>query len=129
MIAAASSEEKCAKARAVGAHHTIDYSNLKQLKDRVSEITKGKFADVIYEVVGGDVFTECMRCIAPSGRLLVIGFASGKIPSVPANLPLIKGMSIVGVRSGQEVSGRKETLMTENCDTHAHAILRLLRSV
>lgn len=104
VIAAASSDEKCSQAKKAGAHHTINYSNLKQLKERVNEITNGKYADVIYEVVGGDVFKECIRCIAPNGRLLVIGFASGSIPTVPVNMVLVKGFSLVGVRSGQEVS-------------------------
>lgn len=103
VIAAASSEEKCQQALKAGAHHAINYSNLSDLKTKVSELTSGKFADVIYEVVGGDVFKECIRCIAPNGRLLVIGFASGAIPSVPANMVLVKGFSLVGVRSGQEM--------------------------
>lgn len=103
VIAAASSEAKCRKAREAGAHHTINYSDLSTLKDRVSELTDGRMADVIYEVVGGRVFKECIRCIAGNGRLLVIGFASGEIPSVPANLVLVKGFSLVGVRSGQEM--------------------------
>jgi NADPH2:quinone reductase len=104
VIAAASSDAKCAKAKEAGAHHVINYSTLSSLKDRVAEITDGKFADVIYEVVGGAIFKECIRCIAPNGRLLVIGFASGTIPNVPANMVLVKGFSLVGVRSGQEVS-------------------------
>lgn len=108
VIAAASSDAKCAAAKAVGAHHTINYSSLSQLKARVLELTDGHMADVIYEVVGGAVFKECIRCIAGNGRLLVIGFASGDIPSVPANLALVKGFSLVGVRSGQEMMEHPE---------------------
>ena len=55
------------------------------------------------QVVGGDVFTECIRCIGGGGRLLVVGFASGTIPKIPINMVLIKGFSLVGVRSGQEM--------------------------
>ena len=66
----------------------------------VKEITGGG-ADVIYDPVGGDVFDESVRCIAWGGRLLVVGFASGRIPTIPVNMPLIKGFSVVGVRAGE----------------------------
>jgi NADPH2:quinone reductase len=56
---------------------------------------------VIYDPVGGDVFDESVRCIAFDGRLLVIGFTSGRIPSISVNMPLIKGFSVVGVRAGE----------------------------
>jgi NADPH2:quinone reductase len=56
---------------------------------------------VIYDPVGGEVFDESVRCIAWNGRLLVIGFTSGRIPSVPVNMPLIKGFSVIGVRAGE----------------------------
>jgi len=108
VIAAASSEEKCAAARAAGAHHVVNYSDVKQLKARVSELTAGRMADVCYEVVGGDVFTECVRCLSGGGRLLVVGFASGTIPSVAMNLVLVKGISLIGVRSGQEMMDHPE---------------------
>jgi NADPH2:quinone reductase len=108
VIAAASSEAKCAAARAAGAHHTINYSDLAQLKQRVTELTEGRMADVCYEVVGGKVFGECVRCMAGGGRLLVVGFASGSIPTVAANLILVKGFSVVGVRSGQEMMDHPE---------------------
>jgi len=70
-------------------------------RDQVKEITGGRGADVIYDPVGGDVFDESVRCIAFDGRLLVIGFTSGRIPSVSVNMPLIKGFSVVGVRAGE----------------------------
>jgi NADPH:quinone reductase-like Zn-dependent oxidoreductase len=63
-------------------------------------------ADVVYDPVGGDVFDESVRCIAWGGRLLVIGFASGRIPDISVNMPLIKGFSVVGVRAGEY--GRKD---------------------
>lgn len=69
-------------------------------RERVKEITDGG-ADIIYDPVGGDVFDESMRCIAFGGRLLVVGFASGRIATVPTNIPLIKGFSVVGVRAGE----------------------------
>jgi NADPH2:quinone reductase len=67
----------------------------------VKDLTQGRGADVIYDPVGGDVFDESVRCIAFDGRLLVIGFTSGRIPTVSVNMPLIKGFSVVGVRAGE----------------------------
>jgi len=69
-------------------------------RDEVKAITGGG-ADVIYDPVGGEVFDESVRCIAFDGRLLVVGFTSGRIPTVSVNMPLIKGFSVVGVRAGE----------------------------
>src|SRR3984885_13623316 len=74
-------------------------------REFVKEVTGGHGADVIYDPVGGDVFDESVRCIAFNGRLLIVGFTSGRIPSIAANMPLIKGFSVVGVRAGEY--GRK----------------------
>ena len=79
-----------------GASHVVNYRE-GGFKDRVKELTGGLGADVVYDAVGGDVFDESLRCINWNGRLLVIGFASGRIPAAPANLVLLKGCSIVGV--------------------------------
>ena len=70
-------------------------------REQVKAITGGRGADVIYDPVGGGVFDESTRCIAFNGRLLVIGFTSGRIPTVSVNIPLIKGFSVVGVRAGE----------------------------
>jgi NADPH2:quinone reductase len=70
-------------------------------RERVKEITGGRGADVIYDPVGGDVFDESVRCIAFNGRLLVVGFTSGRIPTISVNMPLIKGFSVMGVRAGE----------------------------
>jgi NADPH2:quinone reductase len=70
-------------------------------RERVKEITGGRGADIVYDPVGGDVFDESVRCIAFGGRLLVVGFTSGRIPTISANMPLIKGFSVVGVRAGE----------------------------
>ncbi len=96
VIAAASSDEKLEMAKQLGADDLINYSNV-NLKDAIKELTKGEGVEVIYEVLGGDIFEQCMRCVSWNGRLLVIGFASGKIGTVQANLPLLKGASVVGV--------------------------------
>lgn len=84
----------------LGAHHLIDLAQ-GGFRERVKSLTEGRGADVVFDPVGGDVFDESIRAIAWGGRLLVIGFASGRIGRVDANLPLIKGFSIVGVRAGE----------------------------
>ena len=99
VIAAASSPAKLAAAEAAGADELIDYSDGK-FKDQVKALTNGRGADVIYDPVGGDFFDQCMRCINWYGRVLVIGFAAGKIPSVPINLILLKSCQVVGVFYG-----------------------------
>jgi len=99
VIATASSQEKRDLAKSKGADHTLD--SAPGFKDKVKELTGGRGADVIFDPVGGDVMDESMRCIAWGGRLLVIGFAGGRISQIPANYPLIKGFSVVGVRAGE----------------------------
>lgn len=99
VIATASSPAKLDVLAARGADHVIDVRA--GFRDRVKELTGGQGADVIYDPVGGDVFDESVRCIAWNGRLLVIGFAGGRIPEISANMPLIKGFSVVGVRAGE----------------------------
>jgi NADPH2:quinone reductase len=103
VIATASSDEKRSFLKSYGADYVLPPSDF---RERVKELTEGRGADVIYDPVGGDVFDESVRCIAFGGRLLVIGFASGRIPSIPVNMPLIKGFSVVGVRAGEY--GRKD---------------------
>ncbi|WP_339462426.1 NADPH:quinone oxidoreductase family protein [Pseudomonas sp. EA_105y_Pfl2_R69] len=96
VIAAASSAEKLEVARAAGADELINYSD-SNLKDEVKRLTGGQGADVIYDPVGGDLFDAAIRSIAWNGRLLVVGFASGRIPELPVNLALLKGAAVVGV--------------------------------
>ena len=99
VIAVASSKIKRDFLLSYGADFVL--SPEKGFKDHVKKITNDRGADIIYDPVGGDVFDESIRCIAWNGRLLVVGFASGRIPSVPANMPLIKGFSVIGVRAGE----------------------------
>ena len=96
VIAAAGSEDKLALCREYGADETINYST-ESIKERTKALTGGNGADVIYDAVGGDAFDQAIRAINWKGRLLVIGFASGRIPELPANLALLKGCQIVGV--------------------------------
>lgn len=96
VIAAASSPEKLAAAKAAGADHLIDYG-AEDLRGRIAEICGKKGVDVVYDPVGGPMFEQALRSTAWRGRVLVVGFASGEIPKVPANLALLKGCAIVGV--------------------------------
>src|SRR5262249_20120969 len=102
VIATAGSAAKLEFGRLQGAEYAIDYTAASWV-DRVKEITAGRGADVIYDPVGGDIFDLSTKCIAPEGRLLVIGFAGGRIPSIQANRILLKNISIVGVFWGQYV--------------------------
>jgi len=96
VIAAASSREKLDAARAAGAHECIDYTEV-PLRERVEALTDRRGPDVVFDPVGGDVFDACLRCVAWGGRLLIIGFASGRIPDIPANRLLLRGCDAVGV--------------------------------
>lgn len=96
VIAAASTSEKLELTRVYGADDTIDYSR-ENLRDRVAELTDGKGADVIFDPVGGDLFDQAVRRIAWEGRYLVVGFASGRIPALPANIALLKNAALVGL--------------------------------
>jgi len=96
VIATASSDAKCQITMDHGADVAINLSN-GAFRDQVKEITGGAGADVIYDPVGGDVFDQSLRCINWGGRLLVIGFAAGRIPEIPANLLLVKSCSAIGV--------------------------------
>ncbi|MHC1949925.1 NADPH:quinone oxidoreductase family protein [Bradyrhizobium sp. UFLA06-06] len=96
VVAAASTDEKCELCKQQGADNAISYSQ-GNLRDAIKAATEGKGPDVIYDPVGGELAEPAFRSIAWRGRYLVIGFAAGPIPSLPLNLPLLKGASIVGV--------------------------------
>jgi NADPH2:quinone reductase len=104
VIAGSASDAKLA---IVAAEYAPDacVNTSRSFREEVKAITGGAGADVIYDPVGGDVFDESVRCIAFDGRLLVVGFTSGRIPSISVNMPLIKGFSVMGVRAGEY--GRK----------------------
>ena len=100
VIAAASSDEKLEFVKQLKPDHLLNYNEC-DLKEAVKDLTEGRGADVIYDPVGGDLFDQCCRCINWNGRLLVIGFTSGRIPSYKANLALLKGSAMVGVFLGR----------------------------
>lgn len=114
VIGTASCDEKLAVVRSKQADHGVNYS--KGFREQILELTDGRGADVIYDPVGGDVFEESTRCIAWGGRLLVVGFAGGRMGQIRSNIPLIKGFSIVGVRAG-EFSRRNPQAAQENENT------------
>jgi NADPH2:quinone reductase len=99
VIATAGGPEKLEVARKVGADVLIDYTK-EDFVERVRQATDGRGADVIYDSVGGDTFDKSLKCIAWNGRLLVVGFASGRIPEVKANRILLKNISLVGIHWG-----------------------------
>ncbi len=102
VIAAASTQEKLAAARELGADETIDYAN-EDLRDRIKALTEGRGVDVVYDPVGGSFTEPSLRSVGWGGRYLVVGFAAGEIPKVAANLLLLKGSALVGVFWGEFV--------------------------
>jgi len=103
VIATTASPVKAPGLKAAGAHEVVVLSGAvgEQFREQVKALTGGRGADVIFDPVGGDVFDESTRCIAFNGRLLVIGFAGGRIANLKTNMALIKGFSVMGVRAGE----------------------------
>src|SRR5882672_2041056 len=99
VIASAGGADKLAAARDVGADHLIDYRQ-EDLRARVLALTGGRGADVIFDPVGGEAFDVSLRCVAPEGRLIPMGFASGTIPQIPANILLVKNVTVIGFYYG-----------------------------
>jgi NADPH2:quinone reductase len=139
VIAAASSIEKLAVCKQVGADEVIDYGT-EDLKERVKALTGGSGADVVYDPVGGPYSEPALRATAWEGRFLVIGFAAGDIPRIPLNLTLLKGCSIVGVfwgmamaRDPARLRGQLAELLAWTADgsltPHVHARYPLERAL
>lgn len=103
VIAAAGGPEKLAIARQHGADELIDYRR-ESIRDRVRELTGGQGADVVFDPVGGDAFDQALRAVNWEARMLVIGFAAGRIQAVPANLILVKNISVIGVVWGAQAA-------------------------
>ena len=99
VIATAGGEAKAAATRAHGAAHVID-PRREDVRAAVLDLTGGRGADVVFDPVGGDLFDSALRCTAPLGRILTIGYASGRIPQIPANLLLVKNISVIGLYWG-----------------------------
>ena len=99
VIATASTEAKLEACRQAGADHLINYNEADFVAE-VKNLTGGQGVDVVFDPVGGDVFDKSTKCIAFEGRLLIIGFASGRIPEIPANRLLLKNADAIGVFFG-----------------------------
>ena len=126
VIAAASTDEKLALCRDYGADETINYTDA-SLKDEVKRLTGGKGVDVVYDPVGDRFAEPAFRCMGWNGRYLIVGFAGGNIPSLPLNLPLIKGASLVGVFWGaftQFEPAVHRTNMAELLDWYAKGTIK-----
>ncbi len=99
VIATAGGPRKVEVCRELGADHVVDYT-ADDFVPVVKEVTRGRGADVVYDPVGGDVFDKSRKCIAFEGRIVVVGFTSGRIPDAPANHLLVKNYSVVGLHWG-----------------------------
>lgn len=99
VIATAGSDEKVAVCRKLGADHAINYKT-QDFVEEVKKITGGRGADVVYDPVGGDVYDRSTKCIAFEGRIVLVGFTSGRIPQAAANHVLVKNYSVVGLHWG-----------------------------
>jgi NADPH:quinone reductase len=107
VIACSSTDAKLEIAKGYGADESINYSR-ENIRNRVMAITAGHGADVVFDPVGGDVFDESLRCIAWEGRLLVVGFAAGRIQQIPANQVLLRECQVVGVNTAQYIKYKPE---------------------
>ena len=121
VIAAAGSDEKLAVCKAQGADHLINYK-AEDIIERVKEITNGRGADVVYDPVGGDMFDQVKRCINWEGRIVIIGFASGRIPQIECNRLLLKNMSVVGLAWGQYLD--RDPAKVEAAQFHLYDMLK-----
>ena len=95
IIAAASSQDKLSIAKKYGADHLINYRE-KGIRERIKQLTDGRGADCVYDPVGGPAFEKYFRAVAQCGRILIVGFASGTVPQIPANILLVKNLSVIG---------------------------------
>ncbi len=129
VLATAGSDKKLDAAKSQGAEQAFDYRNPDWV-EQVNEATGGRGADVIYDAVGGDIFDLCTKCIAFGGRLVVVGFTSGRIPTIQANRILLKNISIVGLHWGAyrqhdpgKISEAMEALMRMYAQGKLHPVI------
>lgn len=122
VIASASTPERQDFAAAGGAHVTVSASNF---RDIVKKETNGRGADVIFDPVGGSVFEESLRAVAQNGRILIVGFAGGDIPQIPANLLLVKNVTVHGVYFGTQIGGG----LVDERKIHAPRVQKMIRTM
>ena len=99
VIATAGSTEKLEVARTHGADHLINYRT-QDFREIVLQLTGGRGVDAVYDPVGGEVFMQSLRCMAPEARIMPVGFAGGEIPQIPANILLVKNLTVCGLNMG-----------------------------
>ena len=99
MIATAGSEDKLDIARRHGATHALNYRT-QDFREAVLALTDGRGVDAVYDPVGGEVFMQSLRCMAPEARIMPVGFAGGDIPQIPANILLVKNLTVCGLNMG-----------------------------
>jgi NADPH2:quinone reductase len=126
VIATAGGARKTAFARARGADHVIDYGK-RDFRDEVLKLTNGRGVDRVYDPVGGDVFAQSLRCLAVEGRICPIGFASGTIPQVPANILLVKSIAVMGFNYGYYVGWSPHDARFEQAD-RTFALMERIRA-
>jgi len=124
VIATAGSAEKLAVAKEHGADHVINYREEK-FRDLVLDITGGEGANAIYDPVGGEVFAESLRCIAPEGRIMPVGFAGGTIQQIPANILLVKNITVCGLNMGYYMGWSPKDVRYEYADRMREMIAQL----
>ena len=124
VIATAGSEEKLAVAREHGADHGINYRE-GEFRQKVLEITDGRGANAIYDPVGGDVFVQSLRCIAAEGRIMPVGFAGGTIQQIPANILLVKNITVCGLNMGYYVGWSPDDVRHEYGDRMSELMAQL----
>jgi len=100
VIAATGVKTKCERIASLYAPDAVIHAE-GRFREAVSDITDGALCDIVFDPVGGDVFDESTRCVAFGGKLIVVGFTSGRIAEIATNIPLIKGFSVVGLRAGE----------------------------
>jgi len=121
VVAAAGSAEKLRAAEAHGAHAILDYET-ETLRPAIESLTAGRGADIVLDTVGGRFFDEVLRCTARHGRILVVGFASGSIPRIPAEYLLLKNLSVLGIGFGGILAAQPadvEELIAQLLELHA----------
>jgi NADPH2:quinone reductase len=124
VIATAGGAAKCAFARSRGADHVVDY-RAGPFRDEVLRLTGGRGVDAVLDPVGGEVFSESLRCMAPEGRICPIGFAGGTIPTIPANILLVKNLTVVGCNLGYYVGWSPHDARFEQAERVAQLHRRL----
>ena len=129
VIAAASTDEKLAVCREHGAHELLNYatSDIEDFRKQLRRLTGGRGPNVVCDPIGGDLAEPVLRSVAPEGRYLVVGFASGRIPRIPLNLPLLKLITVIGVHWGPWLDRHSEETAVDMAEMFEMAATGVVR--